>query len=239
MSLVPARRNDPEILDRSDNSAADLESALHDVRRVNRWLGGRRALLAALEPHLRAAATDRPMTLLDLGTGSADLPLDILRHARRLGRELWITAVDRDAEIARIAARAVRGEPEIRVVRADATRLPFAPGSFDLVTASMFLHHFHDAELVELLAACRRVARRAVVVNDLRRHRLPWVTIRFLGAVLRRHPMFRHDAPLSVLRGFTVDELERAAVAAGETRPAVRRAWPFRLLLTLTAEQWA
>jgi len=236
MALVPSRRNDPEILDRPDNAPADLESALRDVRWVNRLLGGRRTLLAALAPYLRAAPTDRPLTVLDLGTGSADLPLALARHARRLGREVRITAVDRDPTIVAIAAREVGDSPDVRVVCADAARLPFSPRSFDLVTVSMFLHHFAHDEAAALLAGWRRLARRAVIVNDLRRHLLPWATIRLLGRVTLRHPMFLHDAPLSVLRGFTVEELRQLAREAGDPRAEVQRSWPYRLALTLGAE---
>lgn len=236
MALVPARRNDLEILDRRDNAPADLERALRDVRRVNRLLGGRAALFAALAPHLQSADTRRPLTLLDLGTGSADLPLALAAHARRIGREVRITAVDRDPAIAAIAAREAGRDPDVRVVRADAARLPFAPGSFDLVTVSMFLHHFTHEEAAALLAGWRRLARRAVIVNDLRRHLLPWATILLLGRVTWRHRMFRHDAPLSVLRGFTVAELRRLAREAGDPRAEVRRRWPYRLVLSLSAE---
>ena len=99
----------------------------------------------------------------------------------------------------------------------------------------MFLHHFPHEQVVALLRRFRRLARRAVVVNDLRRHALPWA---FIGVVARatvRHPMFVHDAALSVLRGFTGDELAAAAREAGSERFGLVRRWPFRLVLTLEA----
>ena len=89
---------------------------------------------------------------------------------------------------------------------------------------------------VELLRKLRRIARRAVIVNDLRRHRVPWAFIATVAHVTRRDPMFRHDAPLSVLRGFTVDELRAAGRDAGVTDPRVVRRWPYRLVMTLPAE---
>jgi SAM-dependent methyltransferase len=151
-----------------------------------------------------------------------------------------VTAVDRDPAAVAVAAEVhCESDAEIRVVRADATALPFGRGSFDLVTASMFLHHFDHDGAVELLQSFRRIARRAVVVNDLRRHRLPWAFIKLFGFVTRRRAMFRHDAPLSVLRGFTVDELLRASRGAGVEKPRIDRRWPFRLVLTLPADSAA
>jgi ubiquinone/menaquinone biosynthesis C-methylase UbiE len=157
----------------------------------------------------------------------------------RRGRRLRVTAVDRDPSAASAAARFAAGRPEVRVVRADAEDLPFEDRSFDLVTASMFLHHFDHDGVVALLRRFRRLARRAVVVNDLRRHRLPWAFIATVARVTRRDPMFRHDAPLSVLRGFTDDELLAAAREAGVASPSLQRRWPFRLVMTLPAESAA
>jgi len=115
----------------------------------------------------------------------------------------------------------------------------FGAGSFDVVTASMFLHHFDHDDTVRLLRSFRQIARSAVVINDLRRHRLPWAFIKIFSYVTWRRPMFRHDAPLSVLRGFTVDELTRAARGAGVEAPRIERRWPFRLVLTLPADSAA
>ncbi len=172
--------------------------------------------------------------MLDVGTGSADLPLALVGYASALGRRVHVTAVDRDPATAAIAAE--RGGPRARRsdrVRRRASRLPFRPRSFDVVAASLFLHHF-DARRGRCGCSARSaaLARRVVVVNDLRRHRVPWALHRgSWRALLGRGPMFVHDAPLSVLRGFTADELRRAARAAGAAVARVRRRWPFRLVL--------
>ncbi|HKQ60445.1 MAG TPA: methyltransferase domain-containing protein, partial [Candidatus Polarisedimenticolaceae bacterium] len=229
MSLVPPRSHAPELMDRSDNPREALAAALRDLRLVNRWLGGRRVLSEAIRPLLLAHPPQRPLRLLDVGTGDADLPLALLELAQGLGRSLEVTAVDRDPQTVALAAQAVRGRGAIHVVQADARRLPFAPGAFDLVTASLFLHHFRQHEVVELLAAFRRLARRAVLVNDLRRHRVPWLFIGLAGRATRRSAMFVHDGPLSVLRGFTAGELLEAARGAGARGARVERRWPYRL----------
>jgi len=233
---VPARRLDPEWMDRPDNAPEIVEGALRDIRWVNRILGGRRALLHSLAALLDELPPDGHLEVLDVGTGGADLPLDMIDLGRRRGRRVRVTAVDRDPSAASAAARFAAGRPEVRVVRANAEDLPFEDRSFDLVTASMFLHHFDHDGVVDLLRQFRRLARRAVVVNDLRRHRLPWAFIATVAHVTRRDAMFRHDAPLSVLRGFTDDELIAAARESGVENPRLERRWPFRLVLTLPVE---
>jgi len=233
LGLVPPRSSAPELLDRGDNARADLEGALHDIRTVNRLLGGSRTLLDALRPFILNCEPGRTLELLDVGTGAADLPLAMARCAAGLGREIRITAVDLDPTTAAIAARETARSPGIRIVCGDALELPFRPNSFDVVTASMLLHHFEQPRVGQLLARFTELARRAVLVNDLRRHLVPWGFIALVSRITGRHPMFVHDAPLSVLRGFTADEMLRAARDSGAVSVELKRRWPYRLALTL------
>ena len=239
MFLVPARRNDPEIMDRTDNSATDLDCALRDLRTINRLLGGRRALLEALSPYLEEAVATSPVEVLDVGTGSGDLPVAMIEHARKLGRSLRVTGLELDPTTAAIATRCTAGYPEIRIVHGDARALPFARGSFDVVTASLFLHHFEFDDVAHLLREFRRVARLGVLINDLHRHRVPWGFIALAARAARFHPMIVHDGPLSVLRGFTPAELRRVARTVGARGAIVRRRWPYRLVLTLPGAEAA
>ncbi len=232
--LVPARRLDPEWMDRPDNTPADLIGTLDDIRLVNRFLRGSTIIVSAMRPFLLAPQNGEPLSVLDVGTGGADLPLDLVADARRLGRGIRIVAVDRDAVTLDYAREKTAGTPEIEIRSADAFELPFSPSSFDVVTASMFLHHFAHEDAVRLLRSFRRLARRAVLINDLRRHAVSWAFIALASRVTRRHPMFVHDSALSVLRGFTADELLAAAREAGAAEATVRRRLPYRLLLTMT-----
>ena len=236
-ALVPARRLDAELMDRLDNAPSDLAGALDDIRTVNRFLRGSKILADAVEPYLRDQRPGETLSVLDVGTGGADLPLELVARARKAGRAIRIQAVDRDPAVLDYARQRVGRTPEVELCRADAWELPFPPASFDLVTASMFLHHFNHGEAARLLARFRRIARRAVLINDLRRHLVPWAFIGLAARATRRHAMFVHDAPLSVLRGFTVDELRAIARDAGAPGASVRRAFPFRLVLTLPAAE--
>ena len=115
-------------------------------------------------------------------------------------------------------------------MRADATALPFRDGAFDVVTASLFLHHFSTDQAADVLRECARVATSAVVVNDLRRHRVPWAFTSALGWLRVLSPMSRNDGPLSVLKGFTESELLGVGRAVSPAA-RVRRAPGYRLLL--------
>ena len=231
--LVPPRRLDPEWMDRTDNEPSDVVATLDDIRLVNRYLRGSKILLGAVRPFLASLREGETLSVLDVGTGGGDLPLDLVRQARRMGRKMKVVAVDRDPVTLDYAREKTAGTPEIEIRDADAFELPFPPASFDLVTASMFLHHFAHDDAVRLLAGFKALARRAVLINDLRRHVVSWTFIGLTSRMTRRHPMFVHDAALSVLRGFTKPELLAAARDAGAAGATVKRRLPYRLLLTM------
>ena len=218
---------------------ARLTSALEQLRLVNRWLGGYAATRAALTPLLRRT---RRLHVLDLGTGAADYPEHLVRWADRRGAHLEVTAVDANpvtVDVARAALRRrlpARLRARIHLEEGDALALSFEDDAFDVAHAALFMHHFDEADAVRLLRGMNRVARRGLVVNDLHRHPLAFYGIRTLAWLGSASPMFRHDAPLSVLRGYCRDELRALVRRAGLSRAEVRWRWAFRWLLTTVSD---
>lgn len=164
-------------------------------------------------------ASPRP-SLLDVGCGSADVPLWI---ASRAGRPVEVVGVD----LKPLHLRAAEGP--LRGVVADVHALPFGDGRFDVVTASLFLHHFDGADVARVLRELHRVARRALVVNDLRRSRVPYAFGRAAFPLLFRSRVSVEDGLLSIRRAFTERELTQAFADAG-IAATVGRNWPYRLL---------
>lgn len=223
--LVPRRRRGFEHLDNPDTAPELRERSLRDVRRANTLLGGTHAVLAELSRILPALG-DRA-TLLDVGTGLADIPARSAERSRRAGVTLTTFAVD-EAESLLHASRA-------RVdagACADARRLPFSDASVDVVTCSQVLHHFPDEEIPDVLRELQRVARRFVVVSDLRRSWVAALGFWVVSWPLGFHPVSRHDGFTSVLRGFTVGELARHVRDAAGRAPDVRRHPGFRITAT-------
>jgi SAM-dependent methyltransferase len=169
-------------------------------------------------PYLRASTRPR---LLDVGCGSGDVPVDL---RRALGGRL--AAVGADLKLLHLQA----APRELLRVVADARRLPFAPLAFDVVTASLFLHHFEAPELPELLRSLFALARRALVVNDLRRARVPYLFGRAVFPLLFRSRISVEDGLVSIRRSFRAPELRAAFAAAGIASVRVERSWPYRLL---------
>jgi SAM-dependent methyltransferase len=223
-----------EFLDGPLDDPDVLIGNLRDLRRVNRWLGGVALSRAAIDALVgRQADTGTSITLLDVGTGAADIPVALLADWQRRDRHLEVTAVDSRAEVlfaARMARPAIDRVKRLTLATADGRSLPYPDDSFDVVHASMVIHHLEPADAVTLLREMRRVSRRGVVVNELRRGWLYWLGARLLAWIGTRNRFTRHDGPLSVRRAYSVGELRALLAVAGlrpisETRDRLGHRW--------------
>lgn len=232
--LTPKRIYEAELLDAGEGTDDDVAGSLTDLRRINRFLGGRKVVLRAISSCLDGFGLER-ISLLDVGTGSADLPMAVAESCNARGLETFIAAVDISERNLRISRARLGVSSAVQLVRADCMKLPFAARSFDFVTASLFLHHFRDDDVVRLLADFGRLARRAVIVNDLVRNLAPYYFTRIAGPILAASFLTRNDGPVSVLRGFTPDEMNDLAQRAGLKVRELKRVFPYRLSLIAEA----
>ncbi len=223
------RSRESELMDGADYTAAEMIENLADLRRVNRYLGGRRALTRRLFPMIEALGLRR-VSLLDVGSGSADIPERIVSWARKRGIEVECVALDLNEIIVAEARRQTANYPEIKVVRADAMNLPFEDRSFDFALASLFLHHFESRQAARLIKSFARIARVAFIINDLRRHPIAYYSIKLLTRIFTRNRLVQNDSAVSVLRGFT--ERDIAAIAgASRIGLQVYRHFPYRFVM--------
>ncbi len=229
--MIVERERRPELMDHPDVDAAQLARSLRDLRAVNRWLGGRRSAVRRLLEAGEASGR-RPVRVLDVGTGGADLPMALVDAARARGLSVEVDAADVHPETLRLAATATARYPEIRIHAADARRLPWRDGVFDIAACCTMLHHFSQEDAVRILRELARVSRGAVIVTDLARSRPAlWGAELLARSVWRRHPVTRHDGPVSVRGAFTPGELAGLAREAGLRQVVVRREPLFRLAL--------
>lgn len=230
MSLA-TRVHGEERMDAPDVDPAELDRSLADLRRVNRWLGGTRVVVHHLT-RLLAGTPPGPVEVLDVATGSGDVPRTLVEWGRSRGRAMRVVATDVHAGTLAHARRYLHDVAGVRVEAADARDLPYDDGSFDIALCSTALHHFRDDDAVRVVHELARVSRIGFIVNDLERSRGALWGVRLLAAtVWRSHPVTRHDGPLSVRRSFTARELRDLARRAGVAHARVHRHLPFRLAL--------
>ena len=228
--LTPKRIYEEELLDAGEGTDDDVARSLSDLRRINRFLGGRKVVLRAISNCIEGVSATA-ISLLDVGTGSADIPIAVAERCRLRGLETFVAAVDISERNLRISKARLGVSSEVHLVQADSLKLPFAARSFDFVTASLFLHHFRDEDVVGLLADFGRIARRAVIVNDLVRNLVPYYFARAAFPLLGASFLTRNDGPVSVLRGFTPNEMDELAQRAGLKNRRVNRVFPYRISL--------
>jgi SAM-dependent methyltransferase len=219
--MLSVRRIGAELLDDPAAPAGTVEASLRNIARSNRWFGGASALRFGLAQLLDGGVRGRTLSLLDLGTGSGDLP----RTAVRWGARHGITIRAFGLELSQVAARlaVARGVP---TVVGCAGAPPIDDGSVDIVSVSMVAHHFEPESVVRLFRICDGLARLGVVICDLRRSALAATAFRVGSRLLRFDPVTVADGLTSIRRGYTADELAALLARAGvEARVSPRPGW--------------
>jgi ubiquinone/menaquinone biosynthesis C-methylase UbiE len=214
----------PELLDTDDGTPAEVASSLSDLRRINCWFGGTSTTVDLIHRVAHAVGTSGgSLTLLEIAAGSGYVPRAARDRLARQGIHLQLTLLDRAAS--HVGPSRVNGDG---AVVADASRLPFADSSFDLVSSNLFLHHLSSDELVACVRESLRVCRRAVLINDLIRHPLHLAMV-YAGMPLYRSRLTRHDAPASVRQAYTQEEMLALLRQTGAARIEMKRYYLFRM----------
>lgn len=206
-----------ELLDSDAGSADEVRASLRDLDRINRWFGGvhttaRMLRQVAISPH------GERLAVLDVAAASSRV---VERAAKQAGVDVDVTRLDR-------AASHFQGQAG---VVGDALRLPLKDGSFDVVHSCLFLHHLRAPEATLFLRDSLRVARLAVLVNDLRRSQLHLLSVKAASPILFSR-ITQHDGPASVRQAYTRDELAEIAATTG-ARWAIQHSFFFRFAMIL------
>ena len=218
---LPRVQNAVELLD-APLSSSDLEESLGDISRLNRYFGGSWVTRSHLVRLLRTRRGE-PVTVLDVGSGGADIPVQLVCWARRRGVSLRVIAVDRNRQILEVARRRAAAYPEICFVQADGLQLPVMAGGVDAAISSLTLHHLEPDAAPGLLAEMGRASRLGFVVNDLMRSRTAYVLVWLATRLFAWNRMSRHDGPLSVLRAYSAREIGALAERAGVSPVRITR----------------
>lgn len=198
-------------MDRPQPVSAELDRDLCNLRQLNRWFGSYALISSFLERWINPGARLR---VLDLATGSGDIPRLVADYARKVGAEVRIDALDRQPPTLEIAKKLSTDYPAISFIEGNILEWQ-APEPYDIVLSTLVLHHFSEEDAVRVLRRCRELSRKRVLVSDLRRGWLGTIGVYLLTATIFREPMTRFDARLSAARAFSFSELADLAEQAG------------------------
>lgn len=221
--FIVRRERIPELLDHDLGTPDEVASSLVDLRHINDWFGGTRTT-AALLHRVSADSGCRKLSLLEVGSGAGDLPCRAQQLLARDGIELNVTLLDRSwFHLPGNGVASVAG---------DALQLPFRDDAFDVVSCSLFAHHFQPEALQAFARESLRVSRRALLINDLIRSRLHlWLV--YAGLPLLRSRITWHDAPASVRNAYTIEEVRQILQGLPAQRITISRHYLYRMGVVL------
>lgn len=232
LSALARRERVPELMDDPGLDPGEHRRALAGLARINRVSGS----VGVLWPPLRALARARPgktIKVLDIATGSGDVPKALAYKAWRKGVPLAFAACD----ISMTAVQAaddlanMKGPNPVHFFRRDVIDNDL-PDGYDVVTCSLFLHHLSEDDAVTVLRRMAGAARALVLVNDLGRSRFNYAAVWVACHALSRSRVVRFDGPASVRSAFTPAEALALAGRAGLAGATVRGRFPCRFLLS-------
>jgi 2-polyprenyl-3-methyl-5-hydroxy-6-metoxy-1,4-benzoquinol methylase len=219
----------PEWMDDPDLPHDDHRLALAGLARLNRLSGISRAMYRYIR-RLALARPDRSLNLLDVASGSGDIPIDWVCRARKEGWSLQVTMTDvRAPALEEQQRRAHRCGVKVRSLEHDCLRAPL-PCGFDVATSSLFLHHLDDHQAFCVLQSMQIAAGGVLVLCDLERSRTNLLLVKTAAAIVSRSPVVHHDAAASVRAAFTIEEFRQLAERALSRPVRVSRVFPCRFI---------
>lgn len=227
--------SEPELIDAPADRIFidDYRLAALALEWSNRKWGGTKILIRALADLVRHHKLSG-FTVLDAGCGSGDVDEALVRWCHERELAVSLLAVDSHPHAVTLAKERLAEHPEVKVVHADFFEAKFSDASFDFVVSSLVLHHLTEEQLGYFLYKAYKLARLGVVLTDLRRSLPAYLfASRILPALAPKSPVFRHDAPLSFRRAYTLREM-RDLLVRGSHPYMATVPWmsPFRMVLT-------
>lgn len=230
MRSLQHRSTEEEIMDDLACQGEVVDQTLRELDFINKWLGGNPVTLKPLNKIL-SLHHGQNLTIVDLGCGSGEM-LRIIQR-RHADKALKLIGIDANPNITHFAQQHSAAYSNITYETTDVLSEVFQSRHFDVVLATLFLHHFTHAQLVRLLSSLHRQTQKAIIINDLHRHPLAYLSIRWLTRWFSKSSMVQFDAPLSVARGFKKNEWLAILKEAGITHYTLKWKWAFRWQLVV------
>jgi 2-polyprenyl-3-methyl-5-hydroxy-6-metoxy-1,4-benzoquinol methylase len=227
--MLKKRSYQAEMMDALEMGGADMAKTLDELEIINRKLGGYSVVTNALHKLLKQNYnTENVFTLADLGCGGGDTLRVIANWARKKKIKLQLTGIDANEFIVHYATEKSKYFPEISYMQQDIFSEKFSSQTYDIITASLFTHHFTDEQLIKLFSQIKNQVRIGVIINDLHRHWFAYYSIKYITRLFAKSPLIKNDAPLSVARAFTKNEIKDLLKRSGVDSYSIKWRWAFR-----------
>tara|TARA_B110000240_G_scaffold116473_1_gene130502 strand:- start:459 stop:1169 length:711 start_codon:yes stop_codon:yes gene_type:complete len=220
------RTDKEELMDDFSIGGDLLRDTLDKLENINRWLGGNLMTVKSLKKVLSNHPKEQEVVIADIGCGHGDILRDVAKFGRKNGYKMKLIGIDANPTAIAYANELSAEFPEISFKTEDIFSDKFKNREFDVVLATLFLHHFKEPQLVSFLKNTLKQTKIAVIVNDLHRHKLAYYLFMLLSAFIK-NKMIIEDGLTSVLRGFKRNDLERISKKL-KVKAQISWKWAFR-----------
>jgi ubiquinone/menaquinone biosynthesis C-methylase UbiE len=236
MPNLSFRSNEKELIDDLELDNDALRQNLEELALINKYLGGNQVttsgLLKLMSRH-NASPIPNPQSLIpikiaDLGCGGGDMMMVMADWAKKKGINVQFIGIDANDFMIDFGTKRTANYQNITYLHQDIFSEEFKEKSFDIVTMTLFCHHFSDESLITLLQQLKKQTRIGIVINDIHRHWFAYHSIAWITKLFLKSYLVKNDAKLSVWRAFVREDLEKIIQKAGFTKYSIRWKWAFR-----------
>lgn len=220
------RTDRKELLDKPTSNKELFESATIYLQTPNRWLGNHALIAKYLKKLL---SNKKSVSILDIGTGSADLPRYLIDWLNNRGISSSITAVDNNPDVIEIAKNLSKGYPDISFICSK--MVPSCSTPYNIAILSQVLHHFYPSEAAEYLRAVYENVTDGIIISDLIRSRVAYWLVKLFVFSTTTNPFNRYDGPVSVLRCYNNDEIEQILAVANIKNFEIHNLFPRKIII--------
>lgn len=258
MPNLSYRSNEKEMIDDLELDNDALRQNLEELALINKYLGGNQVTTSGLsslifdvrdsmfyvqdsmfdvqkkddrnslkaQPNIEKRTTK--IEIADLGCGGGDMLMVMADWAKKKGIDTQFIGIDANDFMIDFGTKRTANYPNISYLHQDIYSEEFKEKSFDIVTMTLFCHHFSDESLITLLQQLKKQTRIGIVINDIHRHWFAYHSIAWITKLFLKSYLVKNDAKLSVWRAFVREDLAKIIQKSGFTKYSIRWKWAFR-----------
>jgi ubiquinone/menaquinone biosynthesis C-methylase UbiE len=244
MPNLSYRSNEKELIDDLELDNDALRQNLEELALINKYLGGNQVTSSGLSRLMfdfqkkdndnslivppKLDQRKSKIEIADLGCGGGDMLMVMASWAKKKGIDAEFIGIDANDFMIDFGTKRTANYQNISYLHKDIYSEEFKEKSFDIVTMTLFCHHFSDESLVKLLQQLKKQTRIGIVINDIHRHWFAYHSIAWITKFFLKSYLVKNDAKLSVWRAFVREDLEKIIQKSGFTNYSIRWKWAFR-----------
>ncbi len=227
MGKFSQRSYQKEIMDDLEFEGPILDQSLKELRTINKLLGGNKVTTSGLAKVFEKFPQES-YTIADIGCGGGDMIRVMSDWAKKKKVDCHFIGIDANPNTIGFAKKRLEDLEQIEFKVENVFNESFEQEEVDIITCTLFTHHFTDEELLRLFGSFLKKARLGIIINDLHRHQLAYYSIKLLTHLFSKSTMVKHDGPLSVLRAFSKADFLRILGKSAIKNVSISWFWAFR-----------